>query len=52
MAFVNEVMYELWFVGFNVMWAWWLYEVIHEIEMTSWYEFNMRYERVGINVTW
>jgi len=26
--------------------------MIHEIEMTSWYVFNMRYERVGINVTW
>jgi len=29
-----------------------MYEIIHGIEMMSWYEFDMRHERVGINVTW
>jgi len=30
--------------------TWELYEMIHEIEMMGWYEFNMRHERVVINV--
>jgi len=26
--------------------------MIHEIQMMGWYEFNMRHERVVINVAW
>jgi len=29
-----------------------MYEIIHGIERISWYEFDMRHERVGVNVAW
>jgi len=35
MTFMNGMVYELWFMSFNMMWVWYLYEMIHGIEMMS-----------------
>jgi len=63
MTFMNGMVYELWFMSFNMMWVWCLYEMIHGIVMMSlvwvrhetwkcWYQCGMVMIWDGVPYSW
>jgi len=63
MTFMNGMVYELWFMSFNMRWAWYMYEMIHGIKMMSlvwvrhetrkgWYQCGMIMIWDGVPCSW